>query len=359
MVLRQVQETTEEFMFLINKLTFIMKKNNFFKFIGALVITLSVTSCVEDKETYASNINSKPTVSLASNTFTVNEGEVASITLTADRAYKSTMDFNLEILSGATATPEDDYAVDLDKTEFGTDPWNGIDGYLVSFPANQTSYTIPIATILDDVVEGTESITFKLTVSGNHNGVIKESSRVFTVNILNKAQDKLTLTFDWEKNFDFGGATYSLCDLVYDNDFYLVSGATIVSSAATANCPETLELDITELANGNYDIYQNLYDDGGVSGAGISPAFSIPVRVNYNRPGSATLSGTYTQSSVYAVDSNATSDPNFDAPIYVVSVNVTNGVFTLFDDNGNIASGRSSQVKNLIKNFKAKNAKKK
>ena len=336
-----------------------MKKNNFFKLIGALVITLSLTSCVEDKETYASNISSKPIITLASNNITVNEGEVASVTLVADRTYKSTMDFNLEILSGATATVEDDFSVDLDETVLGNDPWNGIEGYLVSFPANQSSHTISIPTLLDDVAEGTESITFRLTMSGNRNGVITESSRVFTVNIVNQVQDVLSLTFDWDQTFDFGGSTYTLCGLEYDNDFYLVSGSTIVAAAATADCPEVLDIDINDFADGDYDIYQNLYEDNGLAGAGVSPAFSIPVRVHYNRAGSATLSGTYTQSSTYAVDSNASADPAFNNPIYVVSVHIENGVFTLFDDNGNIASGRSQQVKNLIKNFRSKNPLKK
>lgn len=334
-----------------------MKKNNFLKLLVVFVGLVSFTSCVEDKETYAS-IADKPIVSLAANTYTVNEGEDVLVTMEANRAYKASMDFNLEIVSG-TATDGDDFTVNLDETILGNDPWNGIDGYLVSFPANQSSYTFSLSTILDDLAEGTESVTFKLTMSGNRNGVLLESSRVFTVNIVNQVQDNLSLTFDWDQSFDFAGNTYTLCDIVYDNDFYLVSGSTIVAAAASADCPEVMDININDYPDGDYDIYQNLYDDNGLASAGISPAFDIPVTVHYNRAGSATLSGTYVQDAAYVVNSDTPADPSFNNPIYVVSVHIEAGVFTLFDDNGNIASGKLQQVKNAVKAYKLQHPRKK
>jgi len=332
-----------------------MKKNNFLKFLLLLAIPVSFTSCVEDKESYAS-IPNKPHVTLAASTYTVNEGEDVTVNMVADKAYKASMDFNLEVLSGGTATVEDDFSVNLDETVLGNDPWNGIQGYLVSFPANATAYSFSLSTVLDDLAEGTESVTFKLTMSGNHNGVLEESSRIFTVNIVNKVQDDLVLTLDWNKSFDYAGNTYTLCDIQYDNDFYLVSGNTIVDAAATSDCPEVLTMNINDYANGDYDIYQNNYDDAGLSSAGV-PTFTIPVNVHYNRAGSATLSGTYVQPAPYAVNSDTPSDPSFNNPIYVVSVHVQDGVFTLFDDNGNIASGKSQKVKQLINAYRLQHPK--
>lgn len=331
-----------------------MKNNNLIKVLWLFVIAVAFASCTADKESYAS-ITDKPRVSLPVTSYAVNEGDDVQITLTADHPYKYTMDFNLEVISGGTATDVDDFGVNLDATVFGVDPWNGIDGYLMSFPANQTSYTFSISSILDDLAEGTENVTFKIHMSGNHNGVLAAESTTFTVAIANKVQDKLNFVFDWDKSFDFNGSPYTLCEIAYDNDIYVVSGASIVGAAATADCPETLEMNINDYPDGDYDIYQNLYDNAGLADVGITPAFSIPVNVHYNRPGSATLTGTYVQDAAYAVNSDAASDPNFDTPIYIVSVHVENGVFTLFDDNGNIASGRSAQVKNLIKAYKKAN----
>ena len=332
-----------------------MKNNNIIKILWLFVIVASFSSCTPNKDESFASVTDKPRVSLPVTSYSVTEGDDVQVTLVADHPYKYSMDFNLEVLSGGTANDVDDFAVDLDPTVLGNDPWNGIQGYLMSFPANTSTYTFSISSILDGLAEGTENVTFKIHMSGNHNGVLATESTTFTVAIANKVQDKLNLVFDWDKSFDFGGTPYTLCDIAYDNDFYVVSGASIVAQAATADCPETLDMDINDYADGDYDIYQNLYDTAGLEGAGITPAFSIPVNVHYNRPGSATLTGTYVQSATYAVDSNAVSDPGFANPIYVVSVHVAGGVFTLFDDNGNIASGRAAQVKNLIKNYKRNN----
>jgi len=332
-----------------------MKNKNIIKVLWLFVIVASFSSCTPEDESFA-KITDKPKVSLPVTSFSATEGDDIQVTLVADHPYKYSMDFNLEVLSGGTATDVDDFAVDLDETVLGNDPWNGIQGYLMSFPANATSYTFSISSILDDLAEGTENVTFKIHMSGNHNGVIEGETTTFTVAIANKVQDKLVLVFDWDQSFDFGGSTYTLCDIAYDNDYLLVdSTSNIVAAAASSDCPETLEMDINDYADGDYDVYQNLYDNAGLDGAAITPAFSIPTTVHYNRPGSATLSGTYVQDAAYAFDSDAPSDPGLGDPRYVVSVHIEGGVFTLFDDNGNIASGRAASVKNALKNYKNKN----
>jgi hypothetical protein len=336
-----------------------MKNNKYFKFFGVFIAILSLTSCVKDDEDYDSSISSRPNVTVPVTSYTVTEGDDVLVTMVADKPYRTSLDFNLEVLSDGTALELDDFAVNLNPTVLGNDPWNGIKGYIVSFPAYTTSYTFSISTILDALPEGTENVSLKLTMSGNHNGNLDEASRVLNIAIANGVQSSLDLVLDWDQTFNLSGTDYTLCDIVYDNDFYVVDGATEVDNAATADCPESISMDLADYPNGNYDIYQNLYDDGGLSGAGVSPAFSIPVKVHYYRGGSTTLDGTYTQDPAYAVDSNTLPDPSGATLYYVVTVNVQDGVFTLFDDNGNIASGRMAKAKKAIKSFIANDKAKK
>lgn len=339
-----------------------MKKNNYIKLFTAFVAFVSLTSCIKDEENYASTVADRPNVTISSTSYSVTEGEDVLVTMVADKPYRTSLDFNLEVLSGNTADVADDFTVNVPETVFGSDPWNGIQGYLVQFPANTTSYTFSISTILDLLPEGTENVRFRLTMAGNHNGNLAESSREFDVAIANGVQNELQLTFDWDQSFDFGGTTFTLCDIAYDNDFYIYNGTDLNplvqdadAIAATGDCPETFTMSLDDYPNGNYKIYQNLYDDNGLSSAGISPAFSIPVNVHYLRGGSASLDGTFTQDAAYALDSSSSPDPSATAPLYyVVTVNVNNGVFTLLNDNTAIASGKQAKVNKAFKNLKAK-----
>ncbi|GEC77500.1 hypothetical protein [Flavobacterium aquatile] len=340
-----------------------MKKNNYIKLFTAFAAFLSLTSCIKDDENYASTVSDRPNVTISATSYSVTEGGDVLVTMVADKPYRTSLDFNLEVLSGNTAVAIDDFTVNVPETVFGSDPWNGIQGYLVQFPANTTSYTFSISTILDDLPEVTENVSFRLTMAGNHNGNLAESSRLFDVAIANGVQDELQLTFDWDQSFDFGGSTFTLCDIAYDNDFYIYDGASLNplitqtdAAAATGDCPETFTMNLADYPNGNYKIYQNLYDDNGLSSAGITPAFSIPVKVHYLRGGSASLDGTFTQDPAYAIDSNTLPNPTATAQLYyVVTVNVNNGVFTLLNDNTAIASGKHSKVNKAFKSLKAKN----
>jgi hypothetical protein len=105
-----------------------MKNKNIIKVLWLFVIVVSFAACTVDKESYAS-ITDKPRVSLPVTSYSVTEGDDIQVTLVADHPYKYSMDFNLEVLPGGTATDVDDFTVNLDPTVLGNDPWNGIQGY--------------------------------------------------------------------------------------------------------------------------------------------------------------------------------------------------------------------------------------
>lgn len=326
-----------------------MNKRNVYNLLGAFALIVGFSSCEEDDTSYAAV--DKPIVTTSATTFTVDEGTDLVIDLTSTKTYKSSMDFKLEVLGTSSAMDHDDFAVNLTPTEFESDGW-GPEGYKIKFPANSLTHTFSLSAILDDVNEGTETIYLKLTTAGNHNGVISSTSEMLTVNIQNKPQTFLKLTFDWNQNFDLGGTMTSLCDYEYDNDFYVFNDAfsSIVAQAATADCPEVLEVDLGDFADGNYHIFQNVWDDGGLSGEGL-PTFNVPVNVHYSR-GGTTFAGTYVQDAANAVNSDFGSDPTGANLMYVVSVTVSGDTFTLFDltTSTTIGSGRMAQLKSILKN---------
>ena len=149
-----------------------MKNNNIIKLLWLFVVIASFSSCTPNKDESFASVTDKPKVSLPVTSYNVTEGDDVQVTLVADHPYKTSMDFSLEVIPGGTANDVDDFAVNLEATEFGIDPWNGTQGYHMSFPANTTSYTFSISSILDGLAEGTENVTFKLKMYGNRNGVL-------------------------------------------------------------------------------------------------------------------------------------------------------------------------------------------
>ena len=320
-----------------------MKKINILA-LSLLLGNFFLVSC-DDETDFAST--DKPVVSIVTTTYAVAEGEEVMITLTSDKPSHVDMDFKIDLVSeDENVVLYEDFEVDGD--EAGPVEGFGADGYLVHFPANTTTFSFKVKTLIDDQLETPEVLKLRVSPENNMAGLI-DANNVVSITITNKGSDFVGFTFSWEKSFDFGGATYSLCDLGYDNDFLLFadSGSFIDYIAATADCPEMGEVDVNDLGAGTYHILQNVYGDGGVPGAAISPAFSIPVTVDFSRAGS-TLNGTYVQDAANAVDSDFPFDEAGDFLVYLVSFTVdANGVVTLYDDttSATIGVGKSSLPK--------------
>lgn len=139
--------------------------------LSALVLT-SFTSCDDDDTEYSFRQKSQVTIDNVSES-AIMEGESVTVTLTVDTAYKETLDFKLEMISGGD---NDDYNVGNDPADPNspTTPDDGFGsvGYLVQIPAYASSYTFQINSVSDSDVEGTEKYTFKLVNTRNSNGLI-------------------------------------------------------------------------------------------------------------------------------------------------------------------------------------------
>ncbi|WP_300568063.1 hypothetical protein [Flavobacterium sp.] len=319
-----------------------MKNKNFIKLLGVFSLVVGFSSCQDDEQEYPKRV--KPQVSVAANAYTVNEGEDLAIVLTSNTSYKTAMNFKLEIIS--QDTDEDDFTL-TGASAYDTDEGWGTLGYKISFPAFATSHTVNLSAVLDDLAEGTETVTFRISTEGNLAGDLVGGVQDIVVSIVNMKKPNLDLTLDWNKSFNIGGTDYDLCGVSYDVDILVFdeNGDPFGAGAQTGDCPEHLSMDMADYPDGSYFIVGYLYDDAGLSGVGVSPAFDIPVTVTYFRGGSATLDGVFVQN-----DDLLTSDSPSDTMSFIGTVEVLNGVFTIKNaDDSVVASGKNATVLNKMK----------
>lgn len=271
---------------------------------------------------------------------TVNEAdnETFTYTVTIDRPQAVDIHVKVSKVSGS-ATVGDDIEFDED----------------IVIPANSLTATGSI-TILDDLTpESLEDITLQIGDVTTSNAVVPAKNVTF--NIVNNLSDSLDLTFNFNKSFSIAGTAYSIYGIQYDMDFYIFDASgndTGIYDAATANMPEHVTITNGDLPDGVYTVYYDIYDDGGISGVYHDP-FDIPITVDYIR-GGGIAAGTFAQESDFAPNSTDGSGSDF-----VMSFELSGGVFILRDSQDNvIASGKSavnSKIKAAINAARAKKRK--
>jgi hypothetical protein len=323
-----------------------MKKNKinivalFFLFASSLL----TTSCNEDDATGDSVIevnNGNATVSAVSpfiattGTNNVNEGGLDTtieyaITLAKAQPVDTYVDVVLN--AGGTATEDEDFSFDHE----------------VVIPAWSTS-AIGTVTIIGDAIDESDE-TFSITFNDESDAQINVQSTTLSFNITDFGD--LNLVFDW--NQPIPGYPFTLCDIGYDVDIFVfdADGAEVSGyQAATGACPEEMTLSLADLADGEYTIMQNVYDDAGLAGAGVIPAFAIPVTVNYSRDNS-NFTGSFVQDAADAIDSDFGNVAGYDTQfMYIATLTVENGIFTFSKNGSTVASGRMASSKMAGKKF--------
>jgi hypothetical protein len=327
------------------------KINFIFKRAVLLVLSISfLTACQED-QSYTASFE-KPVVSLATTTYDVVEGDDVAVVLNTSYALNDDVVLQLFIEDNSTALDHEDFEVDLPTGEEGYIggyegyEWADPEGktYKIVIPAGETSFTINIATLVDTDISN-EFVTFRLAIAGNHTATLDPSSTTFTINLTNFVDDVVTFVGGWDKSFDYAGDAYSLCEIGFDMDFLYAdaSGNLIDYFGSYDQCPEIAEVSISEWGDGTWQVYNTVYDNGGLASAGVSPSFTIPVNLEYTRFGT-TLVGTFVQPDALAYDSNALSDANADEVRYVYSFTISGNTVTVFDETTGIEIGTGRQV---------------
>lgn len=301
-----------------------MMNNKFLRFLGvAAILSLSV-SCDKEEDVDSIVQVHKPnmTISVASVTNAV-EGDIVPFTLTFDEPVGR--DFNLYILrlNGSTAS-------DLDSSVSELYP-NTAYQQVVAIPAGTTTFIGGIEIELDDLKEDTEQLL--LTIGDTRTYDVNFTPVDITINIENVVSEELKLDFHFNRTFSgSNGFSSSLCEIEselsatnYDIDFivYDSMGNDLgVVDAQTANCEESLTMNINDYADGIYDITAYLYTNADLDLAEIAfplvdvPEFMIPITVDYMRSGA--FKGLYTQEVVNQFTSNSP----VDSENYVMSVEV-------------------------------------
>ncbi|MES2813072.1 MAG: hypothetical protein V4670_11430 [Bacteroidota bacterium] len=253
---------------------------------------------------------------------TITEGESFPLVINIDKPQPVDIHVKVKLVS-ATADPDHDFEYPHE----------------IIIPAYATSGQALVKTTDDCDYETPTDFTLEIGDNTTSNAAIPVKTVKF--NILNKVGTDLEIEFDYDKAYVDGSTATTLYDEGYDVDYYILdsNGDDIGNyEAATGDMPETLALSAGELPDGEYQIWQDLWEDAGVPLAVTTP-FTIPTHVNYYKCGSEQLNGTFTQESGFELNST---DIEHNPWNYVVTIVVNGGTYTLKNSGGStIATGRS------------------
>lgn len=233
-------------------------KNKFLKIFTLSALTIGglfVTSCNEDETL---DRKGKPTLTLASNSATVTEGENAEITFNFDFAIKDPAHVRIEIQPVSTAS-DNDVSWGIPTVASAGGGFFGGEGYFLTIPAFTDTFTYTLPAIQDLFAEGTETLELKFYSAGKGYAKIDQT---FTLTIDNYAQpnDDLLVRLEWGSTSftDNGGDTVSGCDIDFDLEIYDGGG---LAYDSYYDCPENITIPETA-ADGTYAIVPSLWTTG-------------------------------------------------------------------------------------------------
>ncbi len=319
-----------------------MKNMKLFAF-SIAALGLLTTSCSSDDATGDSvlEVNNGVTGTIAAvtpslvfgSTINVNEADQDEFTFSVTLSKAQPVDIHLKVKQvGGTASAAD----------FSTEE--------VVIPAYALSATGTIAILNDCEVEGNETLVIQIGDQTTANASIP--TKTVTFNITNYLANGLDLTLNYNKAFSISGTSYTLNQIGYDIDFYLLDSSMndtgIYDAASTGTSPESITIpNDGTLVDGEYYIFYDIYDDGGISGVYHDP-FDIPVTVDYERCGGI-APNVFTQEAAFVANSTDGSGSG-----YVMTVELSAGVFTIKDSaDTTIASGKSSNKSKVEAAIKA------
>ncbi|MBP6039532.1 MAG: hypothetical protein KA523_04965 [Flavobacterium sp.] len=328
-----------------------MRKINF-KYIVAVAALGFFTSCEPDNDTTNAR-GVKPVVTAAVTSFTIAEGQTATVNLTVDTPYFRTMDFKLELVGGTGSYK--DYTSSGTETDVN-DGW-GVIGHKISVPAYAATASFDITPLVDYLPEGAETLIFRLYPMGNSNGLVAATSETITVNVSNtvltdvKTELKWATTYNAHGNLDdilyagVDGTSHSL--EAYDFDI-LIFGPQNIFTGATGAEPEYATIASTR-PNGDFEIWIDLYDTprrlaGGTAlGTGYKPTSLLLLKpvLTVSKPGvwvkEIDLSYIWNSNTVPSVV------PGNDPSYYAGKVTKAGTTYTLFDEaDVQLATGRAA-----------------
>ncbi|MDT0295531.1 hypothetical protein ACFQ3R_02245 [Mesonia ostreae] len=306
-----------------------MKINKYLIIGFSLFTGLIFTSCNDDEYDFPDS-SEKPLVSLSSeNTVNLAEGDTAYFSFNVEYAINKPIMFSVVTEEGS-ADPFIDFTIG--DGALPADNGNSANSFLVTVPANVTSFEVPVYGNQDlSVSEGAENVELSFTITGTRTAIVKNETINLTVNFEDEITDEFIAILDWDANYmDEDGETNSFCDFDLDLEIYPAAGGDPVATSYSA-CPESISINDGDLPDGDYEIKASYYTS---SGTALPVDFeSIPAVVTLAKRGMfneiVDLTGIWT-------DFEAGLDPNADGvidnPEYyetVANLNISGTTYTV------------------------------
>ncbi|HKJ49648.1 MAG TPA: hypothetical protein VJ973_11190 [Christiangramia sp.] len=259
-----------------------MKRFLNYKFItvGIIMAVLAI-GCTDYEQNYPDP--NKPVVSIASSDVTLTEGESGSITLNISRAIGSNIDLKLTPMTEGSTLSDSDYSLStFGEFTSADDGVGSVPAYDVVIPAGTTSFEIPISTLDDVDIEGTETISFQLSSTGSGMATVDTNSDMVTLTINNNESSDFYTELAWSGSYlGADGVMHGFCD--FDLDLELYSADFTLLAASYSSCPESLRISVGDLADGTYYIVPSFYTSAGP--AAPAENVNIPARLTFAQPG--------------------------------------------------------------------------
>lgn len=327
-----------------------MKKLSNFKFIFAVAILGLFASCNDDEDATLER-GIKPIVTADQTSFSITEGESATVTLTTNTVYNKDMQFKLELVGGTGSFS--DYTTSGNETTI--DDGYGVIGHAIDFPAYATTFSFDINAILDFYPEGAETLVFRFYSMGNANGLVDAASETITVNVANGTMDDVVTVVDWSQSSrdSFGtlhageylgtdDLMHEYCD--YDFDLEIYDSGFGILATSYSSCPETATVFSTD-PDDVYYIVPSFWTNAGPT----DPAeeISFKVKVTIAKPGVWMYETNFDD--VWNSTDGGADEGNPEAYQFAGILTKTGSTYLLEDLDSNVlASGKSASLKSRL-----------
>lgn len=328
-----------------------MKKISNYKYLILALISFGglFIACNDDVEDLGHK--EKPALTAdGSTSITVSEGDDAVLNFKLSKAINKPIQYRLVMLDESTATDQDDYVIpgcrSNDPDCVAIEENGGPVGYIFEIPAYTTEFSVNIATIYDDLVEGDEHLKLKVISNRTLLGTVDEL--VYDITIQNSASNDLNIRLNWSGTFTSGTETVENCTLDMDLELY-DSNFDLIESSYT-NCPEGIIMSSADLPDGTYYLDASLWTTSG-----YFENINIPAHLTFVKPG-VSPTETYDLSSSFPMQDGGLDDGNGNALLEYIIVKVGN-TYTITDPNGDTVfqgrqmkkPGHSARLKNKNK----------
>lgn len=333
---------------------------NINKFLFAFLGLALLSSCSEDEDATDQRIV-KSVVTVDQTTFSITEGETATVTMTTNTPLNVRSDFKLELVGGTGSfidyTVEGDNNADTDD-ETSIDDGYGIIGHKVTLPAYATTSTFDITPFLDFFPEGTETLIFRLYPMGNSTTLVDAASETITVTVANGTSNDVVTVVDWSQNYrdSFGTLTsptylasnessYEYCD--YDFDLEIYDGAFNYFDTSYDFCPETLTILSTD-PDDTYYIAPSFWTNVVATGHYPVEEIAFKVKVTIAKPGVWVYETNYNDQWNSTDGGSAQGNP--DGFVVTAALIKTGSTYVLEDFNTGdvLASGKQANIKSRL-----------